>query len=1051
MRVDDTQLLCLGEKARTNGAITGLLMKKSGEPRIQRWQRRYCCIYRNMLYYFESERSPKPNGVVFLEHCTCLVVPTADEKQFAFSVGFEGLGQRHFLFSTTTAADRTAWMDAIRNARMGNIIEECGELQRKVELLESQLEQLHNEYTTLQHTSVTSSQESTNKQPPSFLNSKLGSVLLSNTLNFETPKIFRSTSLPASCQMDAMSTKVDNEVAKIKKVQGYVRGFLLRKRFHKLVYDYIKSPHADSRKKRNHIMWSILKSEEEYVEHLNTLVNQFQHSCEIATTSRHPPLSMEACKRIFRNCEILLLIHKILLQGFHQRIAKWPVVVISDLMEQMIPMMSCYSTYVQDHVHAIETYFEVSKDSKFKQFLEHLHSKPATKGLLLSELIAVPLNRITVNMDSARQLLAHTPPEHVEYTSLQSVVKVLEQLHKLVCEEVSSTSNIRQTLEIERRIIGGCPALLDKEQVLVREGALKLVNTSKSMSPTTNRSNSNARACILFSKHLLIITRHVGFRSSAQYRLMKDIGVIPLAKCSLQSDSYLRNSKVFTLMCSTEQQPNLTISLMGDTVKRKAEWVADISQCIANERHYKMLADISSGKLVEIDSNKIKFCDYKTGRERMVSSASLDSLLQRLTTVGYSGMTFINTFLTTLPLFTDTHTVMDHLVDSYHQCLKPSLTTTESVFALATLSRNQNASDINIGSSLTLSSSGHHYITSQSATQPPKRPTISGVFFVLKHWISKYYYDFEGDANLLEKLHTLISKAEQNKLLIGGEQKALDHVKECLSSVQSEDVDSSQNVIVDLLKDQDKMESSPRWLLSFNSVEVAQQLTLIEQSYYMHIEPREVVTNAWSKKNCHDIAPNISQFFDNFNRNAYFLCWFILCFSQPEERARGLEYLMEIAQHCLAIGNFSTFMQVMSAIEHTSICRLKKSWCYVSKHAKYQLQELKKISSTDNKFKALRDATRRHPLPCVPYLGPMLNELVVLSEVNKTYLEPKDGIEQINFNKMHQLNHTISNILHYSQELYEFEYNRDILKSLLWVKEVDENMLYSLSEQLEAK
>ena len=75
-----------------------------------------------------------------------------------------------------------------------------------------------------------------------------------------------------------------------------------------------------------------------------------------------------------------------------------------------------------------------------------------------------------MNLESVQQLLAHTPPEHVEYTSLQSVVKVLEQLHRLVCEEVSSTSNIRQTLEIERRIIGGCPALLDKEQVLVREG-----------------------------------------------------------------------------------------------------------------------------------------------------------------------------------------------------------------------------------------------------------------------------------------------------------------------------------------------------------------------------------------------------------------------------------------------------------------------------------------------------------------------------------------------------------------------------------------------------
>jgi len=92
----------------------------------------------------------------------------------------------------------------------------------------------------------------------------------------------------------------------------------------------------------------------------------------------------------------------------------------------------------------------------------------------------------------------------------------------------------------------------------------------------------------------------------------------------------------------------------------------------------------SSGKPVEVDSDEVKFCAYNTGRERMVASASLNSLLQRLTTVGYSGMTFINTFLTTLPLFTDTHTVMDHLVDSYEQCLKPSLTTTESVFALAT-------------------------------------------------------------------------------------------------------------------------------------------------------------------------------------------------------------------------------------------------------------------------------------------------------------------------------------------------------------------------------
>ena len=80
MKVDESQLVCLSEKARVNEGIKGTLLLKSGEPRIHRWHRRYCCVYRNMLFYFESEGSAKPSGVIFLEHCTCLVVPTADEK-----------------------------------------------------------------------------------------------------------------------------------------------------------------------------------------------------------------------------------------------------------------------------------------------------------------------------------------------------------------------------------------------------------------------------------------------------------------------------------------------------------------------------------------------------------------------------------------------------------------------------------------------------------------------------------------------------------------------------------------------------------------------------------------------------------------------------------------------------------------------------------------------------------------------------------------------------------------------------------------------------------
>ena len=106
---------------------------------------------------------------------------------------------------------------------------------------------------------------------------------------------------------------------------------------------------------------------------------------------------------------------------------------------------------------------------------------------------------------------------------------------------------------------------------------------------------------------------------------------------------------------------------------------------------------------------------------------------------------------------------------------------------------------------------------------------------------------------------------------------------------------------------------------------------------------------------------------------------------------------------------------------HTDICCATILRLVISLQARYQLQELKKLSSTDNKFKALRDATKRyriynaivtscycvfgrHSLPCVPYLGPMLNELCILFEVSPTYLQPTDDSQKlVNFNKMRQV------------------------------------------------
>ena len=53
----------------------------------------------------------------------------------------------------------------------------------------------------------------------------------------------RTSSLDDDCS--------DPDIAKIKKVQSFFRGWLCRRRWKQIVDEYIRSPHAESMRKRN--------------------------------------------------------------------------------------------------------------------------------------------------------------------------------------------------------------------------------------------------------------------------------------------------------------------------------------------------------------------------------------------------------------------------------------------------------------------------------------------------------------------------------------------------------------------------------------------------------------------------------------------------------------------------------------------------------------------------------------------------------------------------------------------------------------------------------
>lgn len=86
IRYDEQQLLDIAAKARVQCSKKSYLLHKS-DPKLKRLTQRWCCVYQNMLFYFESESVTKPLGVVLLEGCVCKAVEQATGGQPVTEVG----------------------------------------------------------------------------------------------------------------------------------------------------------------------------------------------------------------------------------------------------------------------------------------------------------------------------------------------------------------------------------------------------------------------------------------------------------------------------------------------------------------------------------------------------------------------------------------------------------------------------------------------------------------------------------------------------------------------------------------------------------------------------------------------------------------------------------------------------------------------------------------------------------------------------------------------------------------------------------------------------
>ncbi|XP_076221381.1 ras-specific guanine nucleotide-releasing factor 1 isoform X3 [Nomia melanderi] len=752
VRVNDSQLVMLSEKAHDDHSMRGYLHKRTADS--ARWQLRWFVLYQNLLFYYENEHCSRPNGVVLLEGCYCDRLITANGKhpdkqhemkvtyedsqsemsqatmlKHCFAISYRRENERKYELKAAGELECKTWIDAIRDASFNKLL--------------LQKEKLEQKYLHLLR--IVESEKTDKSQYVSRCEDLALEVhKLRIELNAARKKLRASSQCHgASSHGGALFgsgadssgvsgagllgiTEGSLEMQKIKKVQSFFRGWLCRRRWKQIVEQYIKSPHAESMRKRNSLVFNMVEAEEDYTRQMEILVSCFLRPFKMAASSKKPPCCHEDVNSIFLNSETLLFLHQIFLKGLTSRMESWPTLVLGDLFDMLLPMLSIYQEYVRNHHYSLQVLTHCKQSSpSFAALLTRLENKPACGGRTLETFLTYPMDHFPKYIVTLNELLAHTPFDHVERKSLENAKQQLEDLSRQMRDEVSETENLRKNLSVERMIVEGCDILLDVNQVFVRQGTLIQIldkpkgARSRFTAPFGGKGGDKeaVRQCFLFSNHLLLTTRQSD--DDGRLNLVPQVGKIPLSDailvedpsdqgtadddelsvCSMSSGisessgsggentmNHLQNRDFKIIVDLKLGGPQVVVHLIAATIQEKAAWISDIIQCkdnvyFSDHLFRGSLSDTSSAAMPQSYKNDPSLfkddVDIRFSRKLNsckvphIRSATPERLLQQLTDLRFLSVDFLNTFLLTYRVFTDGVTVLEALKKVFYEAEPP--------------------------------------------------------------------------------------------------------------------------------------------------------------------------------------------------------------------------------------------------------------------------------------------------------------------------------------------------------------------------------------------
>jgi len=188
-------------------------------------------------------------------------------------------------------------------------------------------------------------------------------------------------------------------------------------------------------------------------------------------------------------------------------------------------------------------------------------------------------------------------------------------------------------------------------------------------------------------------------------------------------------------------------------------------------------------------------------------------------------------------------------------------------------------------------------------------------------------------------------------------------------------------------------------IMDFDPLEVARQLTIKQMVCFCSIKPHELLSGSAWNKNGGITTPNIKQMIALTNNLSILVSGTILRYEEVKKRAAAIKHWIKVAEQCLSLHNYDALAAIMSALDATSIRRLRITWDSVSARRKETVKTLTAIVNHDQNYKVLRQRLHSEVPPCLPYVGMFLTDLTFADTGNPDTKTSDTGLTVINFDK----------------------------------------------------